>query len=99
MERKESKRELKGKLKEGCLSVCLCVFFVLFRKRREEAAKAREELKKTAAVEAPKVGIEEGAMLLLLECTLDDERPAPLEAVMGLTSALQVRYMRYNYAM
>ena len=93
MERKESKRELKGKLKEGCLSVC--VFFVLFRKRREEAAKAREELKKTAAVEAPKVGIEEGAMLLLLECTLDDERPAPLEAVMGLTSALQVRY---NYA-
>ena len=88
MERKESKRELKGKLKESCLSVC--VFFVLFRKRREEAAKAREELKKTAAVEAPKVGIEEGAMLLLLECTLDDERPAPLEAVMGLTSALQV---------
>ena len=91
MERKESKRELKGKLKEGCLSVCLSVFFwCVFRKRREEAAKAREELKKTAAVEAPKVGIEEGAMLLLLECTLDDERPAPLEAVMGLTSALQV---------
>ena len=28
-------------------------------------------------------------MLLLLECTLDDERPAPLEAVMGLTSVLQ----------
>ena len=74
---------------ERRLSVCVC-FFVLFRKRREEAAKAREELKKTAAVEAPKVGIEEGAMLLLLECTLDDERPAPLEAVMGLTSALQV---------
>ena len=83
---------------ERRLSVCLCFFFVLFRKRREEAAKAREELKKTAAVEAPKVGIEEGAMLLLLECTLNDERPAPLEAVMGLTSALQVRYMRYNYA-
>jgi hypothetical protein len=89
VERKESKRELKGKLKEGCLSVCVC-FWCVFRKRREEAAKAREELKKTAAVEAPKVGIEEGAMLLLLECTLDDERPAPLEAVMGLTSALQV---------
>ena len=77
--------------------MCVC-FLCVFRKRREEAAKAREELKKTAAVEAPKVGIEEGAMLLLLECTLNDERPAPLEAVMGLTSALQVRYMRYNYA-
>ena len=59
------------------------------RKRREEAAKARDELKKIAAVESPKLGIEEGAMLLLLECTLDDERPAPLEAVMGLTSVLQ----------
>ena len=35
---------------------------------KDMAAKAREELKKTAAVEAPKVGIEEGAMLLLLEC-------------------------------
>jgi hypothetical protein len=59
------------------------------RKRREEAARAREQLKQTAAVESPKLGIEEGAMLQLLECTLDDERPAPLEAVMGLTSVLQ----------
>lgn len=59
------------------------------RKRRAEAAKAREELEKMAAVESPKLGIEQGAMLLLLECTLDDERPAPVEAVTGLISALQ----------
>ena len=58
-------------------------------KRREEAKMAREALKREADKQAAERRMDASAMLMLLECTVDDDRPAPLEAMMGVTSVMQ----------
>jgi len=58
-------------------------------KRREEAKMAREALKREADKEAAERRMDASAMLMLFECTVDDDRPAPLEAMMGVTSVMQ----------